>query len=347
MTHRTLLIATTNKGKLAEIQAIFAQLPFTLLTLEDLATPIALPEEYGRTIEENAMIKARYYGEASGHLTLADDGGMFIEALGGWPGVISDRIAPTREEKIQLVLSKLQGNENRNAAFRVCNALYDPIDGSVHCTTGRMPFVVAEEPATEALQTDWGYTTIMYLPEAQKVYAQLTIKETQSYSHRYQALRSMSYYLESTYGHKNIVVGFALVIQNGKLLMQQRNDPGNTGFHGKWEFPGGGIDFGETMHSNVIRETKEECGLDVEVVNLLQYIHIESMHGKKRPYQVILLPHLCRVVGGVPAPCDTEVMDLAWFDLDDVLSQDLVSGNKKMMERLLPELKEFLEINPL
>lgn len=345
--NRKLLIATTNKGKFAEIQTIFAPLPFNIVGLHDLDVVPPEPEEYGQTIEENALIKAKYYGTATGMLTLADDGGMFIDALDGWPGVISARIAPTEQERIDLVLSKLADQTNRDATFRVCSAVYDPKDDSVHITTGTMPFVVAELPATENIQTGWGYTPIMYLPEVQKTYAELTIKETHQFSHRYKALRSMLYYLEGAYAHKNITVGFALVVKDGKVLMQQRNDPGNVGFHGKWEFPGGGIDFGETLHQSVIRETKEECGLDVQVERLLQYVHIEPNQGRTRPYQVILLPFVCSVVGGEVAACDREVMDVKWFAIDDILEQELVGNNASMIEQLLPELKQFLEINPL
>lgn len=347
MEKRPLLIATTNKGKFDEIQAIFAPLPFDIVGLHELKDVPPEPEEYGQTIEENALIKAKYYGAATGMLTLADDSGMFIDALDGWPGVISDLIADTTVAKIDLVLSKLEGETNRKAAFHVCSSLYDPKDDSVHITTGAMPFLVAEQPVTEGIKTGWGFTPIMYLPEVEKTYAQLTIKETQQFSHRYKALRSMLYYLESAYAHKNIVVGFALVVKDGKVLMQQRNDPGNAGFHGKWEFPGGGIDFGETMHENIIRETKEECGLDVQVERLLQYVHIEPNQGQTRPYQVILLPFVCSVVGGEVAACDREVMDVKWVPVDDILEQELVGNNASMMEQLLPELKQFLTDNPL
>lgn len=347
MKQRTLLIATTNQGKFQEIEAVFRSLPFELLALSDLPEPIEAPEEYGKTIEENALIKAMYYGNATGHLTLADDAGMFIDAFDGWPGVITDRIADSRQEKIDLVLSKVAEVDNRNAAFRVCSALYDPKSTSTHITTGRMPFVIAEAPVTTNLQTDWGYTPIMYLPEIGKVYGELSLKETREYSHRYRALRSMLYHIESNYAHKNIPVGFALVVQNRKVLMQLRNDPGNPNFHRRWEFPGGGIDFGETMHQNIIRETKEESGLDVKVEKLLQHVQIESHVGRSRPYQIILLPFVCSVVGGSISHCDVEVLDAQWFAIDDILEQPLVGNNKNLIQNLLPELKEFLQDNPL
>src|SRR5688572_7948175 len=85
-----LLIATTNPGKLREIQAILEGLPVTLHTLDEFQG-IEEPEETGETFEENARLKALYYASTTGMLTAADDSGLEIDALGGAPGVHSAR----------------------------------------------------------------------------------------------------------------------------------------------------------------------------------------------------------------------------------------------------------------
>ena len=91
MKKRQLLIGTSNKGKLSEIKSFLNTSMFDIVSLEDLDMEIEDPEETGTTLEENAILKARYYGEKTGLLTLTDDGGIYIDALDGWPGIKSAR----------------------------------------------------------------------------------------------------------------------------------------------------------------------------------------------------------------------------------------------------------------
>ncbi len=85
-----LLVATTNRGKLAEIRDILGGTPTTLATLDD-HPGIAEPEETGTTFAANARLKARYYAGATGELTVAEDSGLEIDVLDGEPGVRSAR----------------------------------------------------------------------------------------------------------------------------------------------------------------------------------------------------------------------------------------------------------------
>src|SRR4051812_40666026 len=87
---RTLLIATTNPGKLREIRGILADVPVDLVSLEHFPG-IEEPEETGATFAENARLKALYYATATGLPAVADDSGLVIDALGGAPGVHSAR----------------------------------------------------------------------------------------------------------------------------------------------------------------------------------------------------------------------------------------------------------------
>lgn len=88
---RDLLIATTNSGKIREIIPILEGTPFRCITLADLPIRIDEPEETGATFAENARLKATYYAAQSGHLTVAEDSGLCIDALDGRPGIHSAR----------------------------------------------------------------------------------------------------------------------------------------------------------------------------------------------------------------------------------------------------------------
>ena len=87
---KTVLLATTNAGKIREIVPLFRDSPIELATLQDVPH-LEPPEESGRTFEENARLKARYYSIATGLPTVAEDSGLEIAALGGAPGVESAR----------------------------------------------------------------------------------------------------------------------------------------------------------------------------------------------------------------------------------------------------------------
>ncbi len=120
-----LLVATTNPGKLREIQVILEGLPVALHTLAEF-DGIEEPEETGATFEENARLKAVYYANATGMLTAADDSGLEIDALGGAPGVHSARWHGTDYEvkfrKIRELLDE-QGLATSPARFVCCVAL--------------------------------------------------------------------------------------------------------------------------------------------------------------------------------------------------------------------------------
>src|SRR3990167_9592915 len=92
-----LLVATTNPGKLAEIRRFLTDIPVELVSLKDVGIADSV-EETGKTFEENAILKAKFYAQKSGLPTLADDGGFEIDALNGEPGVKSHRWADPSQE---------------------------------------------------------------------------------------------------------------------------------------------------------------------------------------------------------------------------------------------------------
>ena len=342
MIKRELLIATTNAGKVKEIMAFLEHAPFTILTLNDLPEQIPAPVEDTGTILGNAILKAEYYAQKSGHLTLADDAGLFIDALQGWPGVDTALIADTVEARIALVLEKMKDvpTTERTASFRAVLALYDPENQSLFTAFGSTEGSIL----TEQVKTEhgFGYDPIFLVSALHKTYAEMTPTEKNSVSHRGKALSRIKYHLQNTYVPKHIVVPCGLIIKDGKILMNRRNDPHRPEFHGTWEFPGGKVEFGEQMHDNMKREIREEVGYEVEIVHLLQHIRVESQETRTYAYQVFLVPYVCRITGGELKPSDEEVMETAWFDLDDVLNQPLLGDNVTMYTTFLPELKEVV-----
>ena len=144
MKKNRLLIATGNMGKAKEMKQFLADLPFDILTVHDLDVLPDEPEETGSTLEENAMLKARYYAEQSGMLALADDSGFFIKALDEWPGIKAARIADTEDSRCELVIEKLKGMNDRSAQYRTAMAFYDPKQQSMYTTLGTMDLTIEE-----------------------------------------------------------------------------------------------------------------------------------------------------------------------------------------------------------
>src|SRR3989344_7806390 len=130
---RELLIATRTKGKWPEIVAALSGMPFQLLGPDEAGIPADLTvEETASTLEGNALIKAFVFGKRSGKLTLAEDAGLEVDALGGRPGVMSARYAQgSDEDRYRKLLAELSGipYSERTAQFRAAIAIYDPERG--------------------------------------------------------------------------------------------------------------------------------------------------------------------------------------------------------------------------
>ena len=113
MDNLPLLIASGNKGKIREFKNLLYDFPFEVLT-----QPVGLEiEETGNTFVENARIKAIAVSRATGNLSLADDSGLSVDALGGAPGIYSSRYASSDEQRIEKLLVELKPFSNRKAKF--------------------------------------------------------------------------------------------------------------------------------------------------------------------------------------------------------------------------------------
>ncbi len=345
---RKLLIATTNESKYLEIKDALADLPFDFCSLSEIEKTIIPPEETGLTIEDNACLKARYYSEQSGLVTISDDSGLFINALGGWPGVISARIESNAVKRNEFVLEKLsKGNDtDRSATFRAAIAVSDPTAKHTFVAIGETKGKITEKMSNEP-GNGFGYDPIFYIENLNKTYSELSMSEKNSVSHRGKALGQMKYYLQKQYGGEHVVVPIALIIKNGKILMAKRNDPLRPDFHNKWEFPGGRMDIGETIEENVIREAEEEIGYKLGIIEKINHIATEYQSGQSWQYQVYLLPHVCVITGGEGVLRDAEVLEIKWFDLEDVLKVDLIGNNAVMYKNIFSELKQIIKKNSL
>ena len=148
---RRLLVATGSAHKLIELQRLFGDLPIDLVTLRDVGITDEAPED-GATFEENALQKARWYAQASGEWTLADDSGLEVAALNGAPGVYTRRYAgpdATDQQNYEKLLAGTAGAADRSARFVCTMALIDPVNGSERTFRGECPGTLTTAPRGE------------------------------------------------------------------------------------------------------------------------------------------------------------------------------------------------------
>jgi XTP/dITP diphosphohydrolase len=186
---RDLLLATTNRHKLEEFCTIFSDIPFRLRSLSDIQIQMDM-EEIGTTFAENAELKALAYAKITGMLTLSDDSGLEIDALGGAPGVYSARFAgagTSYEERFRIILEQLRGlpMEQRTARFRCAITLAEP-SGYFRTVEGTIEGRIAEAPRGNH---GFGYDPIFYVPELGKTFAESSSAQKNSISHRGRAAR--------------------------------------------------------------------------------------------------------------------------------------------------------------
>jgi len=199
-----LLIATHNRGKLIEYQALFADLPFELVTLDDVGIRNDVAEN-GATFAENARAKALAYARQSGLLTLADDSGLEVDALGGAPGVRSKRYAGENKsdaERIAFLLDQLRDAPagKRGARFRCAIALAAP-DGKQWETDGTCEGAIAFEPRGEH---GFGYDPVFQVAERGARMAELSTTEKNQVSHRARAAAKARRVLEKIVVEQNM-----------------------------------------------------------------------------------------------------------------------------------------------
>ncbi|MBI4062503.1 non-canonical purine NTP pyrophosphatase [Candidatus Gottesmanbacteria bacterium] len=194
---KKLLIATTNPGKLTEISTFLSDLPITLVSLKDVGITDH-PHEIGKTFEENAILKAKFYAAKSGLPTIADDGGAEIDALGGEPGIKTRRWIhadrdSTDEELIAHTIRKLKGVplQGRGMQLRAVIVLALP-GGKYYTATAKIRGIIAVKPSPER-HAGFPFRSLMYIPELGKFYNHdlMTPQENEQYNHRKRALETL------------------------------------------------------------------------------------------------------------------------------------------------------------
>ena len=184
-----ILLATHNRGKRREWQALLRALPVDLLLPEEVGLAIEV-EETGTTYAENALLKARTLCAASGLPALADDSGLEVDALDGAPGLRSARYAPGDDAvRYRTLLRALEGvpDEARTARFRCTAALVLP-DGREFLREGLCEGRITTEPHGEG---GFGYDPVFLLPELGRTMAELSAEEKNRISHRARAAQQL------------------------------------------------------------------------------------------------------------------------------------------------------------
>lgn len=189
-----LLIATSNPGKIAELKALLSDLPCEVIGLSDLS-PLPLADETGASFSENAQLKADYYHALTGLLTLADDSGLEVDALGGAPGIYSARYAgesASDAERVAKLLDEMKAvpDAERTARFVCSLALAGPQLRRVF--EGRCEGKIARAPRGSS---GFGYDPIFIDPETGRTFAELTREEKAARSHRGRALAAARIFL--------------------------------------------------------------------------------------------------------------------------------------------------------
>jgi len=195
-----IVLATNNKHKIEEIKDILSDPQLEILTLNDFRDFPKI-EETGKTLEENAILKAKGICRFTKLISLADDSGLEVDALDGAPGVLSSRFAGEhcsyKDNNMKLLsLTKNIPPEKRGATFVCVVAIAKNVD-NIKTVRGEVRGIITTE---ERGESGFGYDPVFYLPELDKTFAQLSFKEKNERSHRAFAFRKAKELIEKDFG---------------------------------------------------------------------------------------------------------------------------------------------------
>ena len=193
---RSLLLATRNPGKVREIESILADSGWSFSSLQAFPD-VSTPDETGATYAENAILKARFYAEATGMYALADDSGLEVAALAGAPGVFSARYAGDNAsdgDRRALLLSELAKvpNANRRARFVAVVAISDANGSVLNVSEGTCEGTIISSPRGDG---GFGYDPLFVPDGYTQTFAELSDDVKNRISHRARALLSTRNFL--------------------------------------------------------------------------------------------------------------------------------------------------------
>ena len=340
---KKILIATTNVGKFHEFTTEFTDLPFKFVSLKDLhLESVEVPEPY-ETTWENALHKARYFAQKTKLVTIAEDTGFFVRALDGAPGVRAKRLAATPLERNQKVLQALEGvpTKKRTAYFETSGCIYDPAKDQFTIVKGFCRGLIASA-LTGKSPEGLGYDSIFFYPPAQKTFAEMSTIEKNLVSHRGKVIAQTRDFLNRQYGFKQFIVPLAIVVKDRKMLLLERRD-NRPEFNNKWEFPGGGVENGESIEECLRRETKEEANFAINIIDRVPKIYSAVRDEKNGNYQVFITPYICTIKSGKLKTSDAETGKSCWVNLKQALKMDLLPLNKKVVQENKALLKKYID----
>lgn len=188
---QTIVFATGNAHKLQEINEIAQGTDIEFILPPDDFNPI----EDGKTFEENSLIKAREAAHVSGNVSLADDSGLCVEALGGAPGIHSARYAQTAQARIDKLLGVLKDETNRKAKFVCAMTLVDKDGNILFQTRGECQGKISY---TQSGTNGFGYDPVFLTKDTEykKTMAEMSEEEKNEISHRGRALRKVLEFLK-------------------------------------------------------------------------------------------------------------------------------------------------------
>ena len=196
-----IVLASNNQGKLAELQAMFADLGCTLVRQGDLGVPEA-PEPY-RTFVENALAKARNAAQHTGLPAIADDAGLCVDAFGGLPGVDTAYYATqfgyakSDDNNVRALLEQMHNVDNRRAALvSTLVAVRSVDDPEPLIAVGRVVGEIAREPLGS---NGFGFDPVMWIPEFGQTFAQLPVAVKNANSHRGRSAKAMAELIRSAW----------------------------------------------------------------------------------------------------------------------------------------------------
>jgi len=195
MSETRLLLASQNPGKLAEMKQLCGGLPFRVVGLEELGI-LEAPEETGTTFIENAVIKGRYYARRAGLLTVADDSGLSVEALGGAPGLYSARFGgegATDRDRNAFLLERLEGVPGERRGARFTSAV-------VVVREEEVLFQVEESVEGRSAEAPrgpggFGYDPLFFYPPFGRTFGEVPRAEKDKVSHRGKAFARLREFL--------------------------------------------------------------------------------------------------------------------------------------------------------